>query len=401
VPGTDLSLRRWVVAGAIVFLGCSLVPTLSAETYFADRFDDDNGACTPGDCTLREAILAAEANPGPDTILVADGHHRLSIPPAGGGDPATGVLEILSHDVEIRAENWAIVDAQGIDRVFRFLHSTSTVANLEITGGIVESGVGGGLFIEESQMTLFNLSIHRNRAAIGGGLAVEQGVTTASSIAITNNESHLSGGGAFIIGISQFNVGRLELSNCTISGNAAGTAGAAIDRAAAGQLQIDYCTIVDNTNRPGDPTIFGFLGGLLSDARYSLVEGACMAGLDDTRCLYLSSKLEEVPVTDLGLEPLSTNVGYTPTHALTLDSPALDVVPAAAACPAADQRGVLRPIDADLDGDARCDAGAYERGPVTVLEVPALPPTGLGFLAVLLTLLGLSAIRRQSPQLGA
>jgi CSLREA domain-containing protein len=117
-----VSLRRWVVAGAIVFLGCSLVPTLSAETYFADRFDDDNGACTPGDCTLREAILAAEANPGPDTILVADGHHRLSIPPAGGGDPATGVLEILSHDVEIRAENWAIVDAQGIDRVFRFLH---------------------------------------------------------------------------------------------------------------------------------------------------------------------------------------------------------------------------------------------------------------------------------------
>jgi hypothetical protein len=133
-----------------------------------------------------------------------------------------------------------------------------------------------------------------------------------------------------------------------------------------------------------------------------LVEGTCANnGFDDTKCVYLSGAPEQFTVDDLGLGPLTFNGGYTPSHALTPDSPALNVVPAAAACPAADQRGVLRPIDADLDGEARCDAGAYERGPVTVLEVPALPPAGLGFLAVLLTLLGLGAIRRRSPQLGA
>ena len=52
------------------------------------------------------------------------------------------------------------------------------------------------------------------------------------------------------------------------------------------------------------------------------------------------------------LGPLQNNGGPTETHALLPDSPAIDAG-ADTACPAADQRGVARPL-----GSA-CDIGAF------------------------------------------
>lgn len=41
----------------------------AGQTYIVNKTDDhDDGECTPDDCTLREAIVAANANPGPDQI---------------------------------------------------------------------------------------------------------------------------------------------------------------------------------------------------------------------------------------------------------------------------------------------------------------------------------------------
>ena len=53
------------------------------------------------------------------------------------------------------------------------------------------------------------------------------------------------------------------------------------------------------------------------------------------------------------LGPLADNGGPTLTHALLAGSPAIDAADAAA-CPATDQRGVVRPRDAG------CDVGAFE-----------------------------------------
>ena len=38
-------------------------------------------------------------------------------------------------------------------------------------------------------------------------------------------------------------------------------------------------------------------------------------------------------------------------------------------CPQTDQRGFLRPVDGDLDGMARCDAGAFEFGAISPADV--------------------------------
>lgn len=55
----------------------AVVKTTAAQTFTVNKADDhDDSACDSGDCTLREAINAANANAGADTIA-------FNIPPAG------------------------------------------------------------------------------------------------------------------------------------------------------------------------------------------------------------------------------------------------------------------------------------------------------------------------------
>jgi hypothetical protein len=251
---------------------------------------------------------------------------------------------------------------------------------------------------ETSDLDLTNVWIDGNSAGLGGGLMVLIGTVRLYDSAVTNNESFGAGGGAWLLGITQFphNLGRLEFHNSTISGNHAETVGGAVRNGGAGQLLFDYTTVYDNTNRPGDKTIFGFLPGSLgtSDAIYSLVEGTCSAGVDDHQCIFLADKSQEVAVPDLGLGPLAMNGGSTPTHSLLSASPALEIVPAAAACPALDQRGASRPQDADADGQALCDAGAFELGPPPVVEIPTLSVVGIASLVLRLLAAAAATNRR-------
>ena len=388
------SWSRWALL-AIAALAVAL--PLPAATFVVDRFDDANGACDPGDCSLREALLAAEADPSdPHTVIVPSGHHTLSIPPAMDGDLSTGALEIIFFDVEIVAPDGAIVDARGIDRVFRFFNSDSSrLANLAITGGST-LGVGGGVYVEGSNLALEGVEIYSNEAFIGGGLGVELGVVTLDRATIRDNACEHTGGGIYVFGISQTVVGRLEVRNSTISANHADLSGGAIRIGAAGQLVLEYSTVAENTNRPGDPSIFPLLA---ADPAYTLVEGACTAG-PDTSCIYLADRDEELAVPDLGLAPLAANGGLTPTHALLPASPAIDRVPAAAACPAGDQRGAPRPQDGDGNGEARCDAGAFERTRPAAVEIPTLGSIGAMALALVLAGAGLGALRRRAWNVG-
>src|SRR5262249_52447668 len=63
--------------------------------------------------------------------------------------------------------------------------------------------------------------------------------------------------------------------------------------------------------------------------------------------------------TDPMLGPLQFNGGPTLTHALLPGSPAIDAGDNTE-CPATDQRGVSRPLDAVTAGVAVCDIGAFE-----------------------------------------
>ena len=115
-------LPRFVLAalgGLILLLG--LMPALAhAQTFKVTRTDDPApGACAPGDCSLREAVIAANVPGGPTRSRLPADNYRLSIPGAGSGRPGR---PRPAHDVTISgAGGLAIIDGNGLitgDRVF-------------------------------------------------------------------------------------------------------------------------------------------------------------------------------------------------------------------------------------------------------------------------------------------
>ena len=78
----------WSVATMTGLLLAAQAGTAAAATFVVDRFDDTAAAtaCTvaANDCSLRGAIVAANAAPGADIITVPAGTYTLTILNAGG-----------------------------------------------------------------------------------------------------------------------------------------------------------------------------------------------------------------------------------------------------------------------------------------------------------------------------
>ncbi len=163
-------------------------------------------------------------------------------------------------------------------------------------------------------------------------------------------------------------------------------------------------TVAGNDAFPGSAFDLEFSGTADLRFRNSIVQGTCsyfqggapatfggnLESPGDTCVLH--DPTDRVSVARLGLAPLDWNGGRTRTRALVLGSPAIDFGPAA--CEATDQRGQSRPFDGDGDGEARCDAGAFELAPEgLVVEVPALSPPSLIALGLLLAVAGALRLR--------
>src|SRR5882672_1858969 len=124
---------------------------LSTSTAFATTYtvtmtgDVLHGSCG-ATCSLRDAIIAANLNPGPDTIILGSGQtYTMTLGPADLPDavvPGSGDLDITG-DLTIDGNN-STVDASllgpaNLDRVFDIQGTvpapiTVTINNLTITG---------------------------------------------------------------------------------------------------------------------------------------------------------------------------------------------------------------------------------------------------------------------------
>src|ERR1051326_8761921 len=126
------------VGVAAALLALAAAPHAAAATFSVTRTDDPApGACEPGDCPLREAVLAANAGSGGDAILLPAGHFRLTIPGPGEDAGAAGDLD-LTKRVTITGigARLTVIDAQGIDRVFDVAGGiTAEIDDVPATGG--------------------------------------------------------------------------------------------------------------------------------------------------------------------------------------------------------------------------------------------------------------------------
>ena len=106
-----------------------------------------------------------------------------------------------------------------------------------------------------------------------------------------------------------------------------------------------------NTDHSGPSECYG----AIASAAYNLINE-----YESNMCVFtFDPPVGNILNVDPLLGPLQDNGGLTQTHALKFSSPAIDS--ASTSCYSAwDQRGVARPFDADGDGTAECDMGAYE-----------------------------------------
>src|SRR5919201_6581467 len=108
-----------------------------AATYVVTRSDDPAPGACDSDCSLREAVLAANAGSGGDTIELPPGLIRLGRPGPNENAGATGDLDLTKSVLLTGAgARSTIVDAAGLDRVFDIAPGvTALLADLTITGG--------------------------------------------------------------------------------------------------------------------------------------------------------------------------------------------------------------------------------------------------------------------------
>lgn len=413
---------------SVLLASASSLPTATAATFTVDTVTLDLGDIDPGDgecawatfppvgqrCTLRAAIMEANASPGPDRVIVPFGATIVLSRPGRNEDSAalgdldiTGPLEVRTASVSDPASS-PTIDADGIDRVFDVHFSAGEVhlVNLRITGGAANDAttyVGGGVRSQVPMLHLWYCEVVGNVANAGGGLYVAHSLDVVGSdihgnvvtdLGFTNPEGSAirdpDGGTGPTDTVSIR--GSTVRTNLALGG--VGTHAAVLLRT---PLLVENSTFSGNAPNAlhvynTDATLVhatitgsqvGFTFGGPTLAAESSLRNTIIAGNAVQDCSFIGSHTTSHSYTldgdgscqltfgpgnlqnaAAGLRPLAVRLGRLPVHDLAAGSDAIDSADPALAgsggtCLGGDQDGVDRPLDGD-GGGARCDMGAIE-----------------------------------------
>jgi len=215
-------------------------PTSAAGITVNTTADELNA---DGDCSLREAIEAANTDVAVDACTAGSGADTITVP-AGTYALTDGELSI-GTDMTISGAGAAstIVDGGDNGRVFFITDPTATVVINDLTVQNGTSGDGGGILVN-GDLTIDNVVVQDSFAdGDGGGIFVEtDGTLTATNCEVSGNEAADDGGG-----IANEGPDTLNLSGCTVSGNHASNNGGGIANNFEATGVIDSSTISGNT----------------------------------------------------------------------------------------------------------------------------------------------------------
>ena len=404
-------MKKFIFIYLVLFGGFTSAAIFQVDLTVQDQIDGNpgDGVCdipTGGFCTLRAAVMEANALPGPDIIVLpGDATIRLAITGSGEDSAATGDLDItdavvIGTFIEPTA-SYPTIDANNLnDRVFHVLSDSGlvTFVNFRIINGSADFANGGAINISLDNQVVVNRVWFEDNTANSGG-AIYIGPLSELSIVdsvFTGNAAVSQGGAlsvfspteidkstifdnlnlntefqeAIYVGLDSFGPTGLTLRNSTVFDNS--SSGIYSEGA---DLTIKNSTLAQNTdsgiamNRGTQDTIdlrisnsILYFNGIdcgtgsginkITD-NWNATTGSSFCFPGSTTTLFDDPKL-----TSLKVDAENWHRYYRPGFF----SPVVDSAHPAApgpgiGCDLEDQRGVVRPQDA---GNDRCDRGAIE-----------------------------------------
>jgi CSLREA domain-containing protein len=322
--------------------------------------DTDDGRCDH-DCSLREAVVAANSRPTTSVILLEPGVYTLTRAGREEEEAHAGDLDVREPLVILGAgAKRTILDGNQLDRVLDV--RPSFAVSLELYDLTVRNGSavtdptathqgGGGIESVQGALTLVRVAVTGNRSSSWAGGVLAFGPFTMRDSTVSGNTSGFLGGG---LATGEFT----DMENVTVSGNHADLHGGGI-LLGTDDIRLESVTVTGNSALRGGgiamspPTCPGFpcTGPVRIDR--TVVAGNTVPpdgiGPDFFDMVPFSGE-HNVFEVDPKLSPLGDHGGPTLTHLPLPGSPALD---AATGCLPADQRGLARPASG-------CDVGAVE-----------------------------------------
>ena len=403
-PGHSYRITVSVVCCLVWILGTNPVVdahtwAISSTTIHVNTTIDESN--TDGDCSLREAIQAANTDTpvdgcppgsGTDTILLPAGTFTLTKVGIDENFAATGDLDITNNLVIIGVSPTDTrINGNHTDRIFDVLGSATLSLNKMTlyNGWIAATGLyGGGAILnrETGTLELNQVVLQGNTSQnVGGGI---DNAGTARLNFVTLDSNQATSESATVAGGAIYNGGSLMINNSLLSNNTAFNPNS-LDYG--GGLFNEY--IITLVNVTFSHCFADWGGGLFNQGIEANMYNVTFA--DNSTAIYTASPLRIKnsivanstagencsgggTITSLGhnidngsscnfdlentnplLGPLADNLGLTYTHALLGGSPAIDSGDNND-CPDIDQRGAYRPADGDFNSTPICDIGAFE-----------------------------------------
>ena len=373
---------------------------VSSTTIYVNTAQDELNV--DGDCSLREAVRAANsdtqvdacpAGSGVDTIILPAGTYTLTIAGANedlalAGDlDITNSLTIIGMGIQLTQ-----IDGNHIDRILDvFAPAVLQLYQLSlINGSAPATGLyGGGAILNRSSGTLDlnQISLRENSSQSVGGAIDNSGtarlnyVTLDANLASSEESMYVAGGavyngGSLMVynslfynntasnpenidyGGGLFNDNTATLLNVTFSHNSADWGGGIFHNGVEANLY--NVTFTENTTAIHAAFPLRIKNSIVSSstAGVNCNGSGTITSLGHNIDSGSSCNFDMEGIDPL-LGPLADNQGAVFTHALLLSSPAIDTGDNTD-CPATDQRGALRPADGNGDTIRVCDIGAYE-----------------------------------------
>ena len=257
-----------------------------SSTVTVTKTQDTNDGTCDADCSLREAIGAANTNTNVTTIMLGPGTYLLTREGSREDQNATGDLDIqivATRTITLigTGPKLTIVDGNHLDRVFHIVGDyygagdAVVLENLTIRNGLSDF-VGGGVYVSNASLTLRNCVVTKNHYEAegyqgGGGIGVSTDPDAAanaltlidSEVSYNNISGYGSGGGIYFAANGLLTVTHSRIiSNTLYNGNGAGIFTEGIIEAAIRSSTIEF-NQTDSSDGGADGGGLSFRGTLL------------------------------------------------------------------------------------------------------------------------------------------